>query len=115
VLPPEHDRNILNRFFGSFSSWSSQTVDESRFPLWTMLVPGLHVQLGLVPGDAVLRRGVARVARAAGHVPHLEQLVRRVVPDAVAERHGDARVVLSASHGLSGRITGVFAWYFAEW
>ena len=31
----------MNRFFESRSSWSSQTVDESRRPPWTMLVPGL--------------------------------------------------------------------------
>ena len=38
---PGDDRNILNRFTGSRSSRSSTTVEESRQPVWTMLVPGL--------------------------------------------------------------------------
>src|SRR5262249_58443775 len=46
-----------------------------------------HVQGGLVPAQAVLRGGVAGGTGQAAHVPHLEEAVPGVVPDAVAADH----------------------------
>ncbi len=45
------------------------------------------VQLGLVPDAAVVRCGVAGVLQVAAHVPHLEELLARIVEHAVAEGH----------------------------
>jgi hypothetical protein len=68
----------------------------------------LDVQLRLVPAQAVLRGGVGRAA--LGEIPHLEEAVLRVVPDAVAEDHAagedgalrvvDGPVVRAGQRGL---------------
>ena len=47
-----------------------------------------HVQRRLFPVNAVLAGGVTGGHAVAAEVPHLEELVGRVVPDAVAEDHG---------------------------
>jgi hypothetical protein len=45
------------------------------------------IEGGLVPVDAIAAGGVGRAADVACHVPHLEDPVRRIIPDPVAEGH----------------------------
>ena len=51
-----------------------------------------NVERGFVPGDPVRAGGVADASRVAAHVPHLEDILGGVVPDAIAEDHGTGLV-----------------------
>ena len=46
------------------------------------------IQFWPIPANAVLGRGVAEADSRAGHVPHLQRLVFRVVPNAATKRRG---------------------------
>ncbi len=58
----------------------------------------LHVECGAIPAHAVLRRGHGGPVLVAGHVPHLEQPILRVVEHPVAE-HRRRRTGLIAGDG----------------
>src|SRR5262249_17238950 len=47
------------------------------------------VQRGLLPVKAILRRGITRVPDVAARVPHLEDFIPMVIPNAAAKRAGE--------------------------
>src|SRR5262249_23092512 len=57
--------------------------------------PLAEVQLGLGPAEAILGKGVASTRIVTTEIPHLEQAVPGVVPDAVTEGHRHAAEALS--------------------